>query len=159
MDDLRLIIVGGCSPEYRDYYVRVKGFIEQKNLTEYVRILGYQQDAVKILKCMDFYVSSSLSEGLPISVLEACASGIPTVATEITGNKDILSNSIFGVLVKPNCSESLAGGIIKMIKLTKNERDTLIQNARERIKVHFSIDEMALKTTLLYRKILSKEVA
>ena len=108
---------------------------------------------------MDFYVSSSLSEGLPISVLEDCASGIPTVATEITGNKDILSNSIFGVLVKPNCPESLAGGIIKMMKLTKNERDILIQNTRKRIKVHFSIDEMALKTTLLYRKILSKEVA
>ena len=159
MDDLRLIIVGGCPAEYRDYHATVKDFIEQENLTEHVRILGYQQDAVKILKCMDFYVSSSLSEGLPISVLEACASGIPTVATEITGNKDILSNSIFGVLVKPNCPESLAGGIIKMIKLTKNERDTLIQNARKRIKVHFSIDEMALKTTLLYRKILSKEVA
>ncbi len=159
MDDLRLIIVGGCSPEYRDYHATVKGFIEQKNLTEHVRILGYQQDAVKILKCMDFYVSSSLSEGLPISVLEACASGIPTVATEITGNKDILSNSIFGVLVKPNCPESLAGGIIKMMKLTKNEQDRLIQNARKRIKVHFSIDEMALKTTLLYRKILNKEVA
>ena len=92
-------------------------------------------------------------------MLEACAAEIPTIATEITGNKDILSNSIFGVLVKPNCPESLAGGIIKMMKLTKNEQDRLIQNARKRIKVHFSIDEMALKITLLYRKILSKKVA
>ena len=58
---------------------------KKENLTEHVRILGYRDDALKILKCMDFYISPSLSEGLPISMLEALASGIPTIATEIAG--------------------------------------------------------------------------
>lgn len=154
--DLRLIIVGGFPEEYRDYYLEAKDFIEKESLSECVRILGYRQDALEILKCMDFYTSSSLSEGLPISMLEALAAEVPTIATEIVGNKDILRNSVFGVLVEPDSSESLSGGIVKMIQLTQNDRDILTRNAYNRIKNHFSIEEMAGKTVLLYNQILNK---
>ena len=154
--DLRLIIIGGCPEEHNDYYLKVKSLIDKENLTDYVRILGYRQDTVKILKCFDFYISSSVSEGLPISMLEAFASGIPTIATEIAGNKDILCNSTFGVLAEPGSPESLYNGIIKMIHLTDDERDFFSRNGYNRIKTHFSIDEMVSKTTLLYKQILKK---
>jgi len=153
--DLRLIIVGGYPEEHVDYYLKVKELIEKENLTEHVRILGYRQDAIEILKCMDFYISSSLSEGLPISMLEAFAAGVPTIATEITGNKDILRNSVFGVLAEPHSPESLSRGIVKMIQLTQKERDILVRNAYNRINNHFTIDEMASKTALLYKHVLS----
>ena len=154
--DLRLIIIGGYPEEHKDYYLRVKNLIDKENLTDYVRILGYRQDTVKILKCFDFYISSSLSEGLPISMLEAFASGIPTIATEIAGNKDILCNSTFGVLAEPGSPESLHKGIIKMVHLTQDERDFFSRNGYNRIKTHFSIDEMVFKTDLLYKKIIKK---
>ena len=154
--DLRLIIIGGYPEEHNDYYLKVKSLIDKENLTDYVRILGYRQDTVKILKCFDFYISSSLSEGLPISMLEAFASGIPTIATEIAGNKDILCNSTFGVLAEPGSPESLYNGIIKMVHLTQDERDFFSGNGYNRIKTHFSIDEMVFKTNLLYKKIIKK---
>ena len=154
--DLRLIIIGGYPEEHNDYYLKVKSLIDKENLTDYVRILGYRQDTVKILKCFDFYISSSLSEGLPISMLEAFASGIPTIATEIAGNKDILCNSTFGVLAEPGSPESLHKGIIKMVHLTQDERDFFSRNGYNRIKTHFSIDEMVSKTDLLYKKIIKK---
>ena len=154
--DLRLIIIGGYPEEHNDYYRKVKSLIDKENLTDYVRILGYRQDAVKILKCFDFYISSSLSEGLPMSMLEAFASGIPTIATEIAGNKDILCNSTFGVLAEPGSPESLYKGIIKMVHLTQDERDFFSRNGSNRIKTHFSIDEMVFKTDLLYKKIIKK---
>jgi len=154
--DLRLIIIGGYPEEHNDYYLKVKSLIDKENLTDYVRILGYRQDTVKILKCFDFYISSSLSEGLPISMLEAFASGIPTIATEIAGNKDILCNSTFGVLAEPGSPESLYNGIIKMVHLTQDERDFFSGNGYNRIKTHFSIDEMVFKTDLLYKKIIKK---
>ena len=154
--DLRLIIIGGYPEEHKDYYLRVKNLIDKENLTDYVRILGYRQDTVKILKCFDFYISSSLSEGLPISMLEAFASGIPTIATEIAGNKDILCNSTFGVLAEPGSPESLYNGIIKMVHLTQDERDFFSRNGYNRIKTHFSIDEMVFKTNLLYKKIIKE---
>jgi len=152
--DLRLIIIGGCPEEHNDYYLKVKSLIDKENLTDYVRILGYRQDTVKILKCFDFYISSSVSEGLPISMLEAFASGIPTIATEIAGNKDILCNSTFGVLTEPNSPESLCQGIIKMVHLTQGERDFISRNGFNRIQKHFSIDEMVTKTILLYKQTL-----
>ena len=153
---LRLLVVGGYSKEHKDYYLSVKNFIEKENLTEHVRILGYRNDALKILKCMDFYISPSLSEGLPISMLEALASGIPTIATEIAGNKDIVRNSVFGILVEPGLPKNLSQGICKMIKLPQRERDILSRNASYQIKKNFSIEEMARKTALLYKKILHK---
>ncbi len=156
--NLRLIVVGGFPKEHKDYYQRVKSFIEKENLTECIRILGYQKDALKILKCMDFYISSSLSEGLPISILEALASGIPTIATEITGNKDIVLNSVYGVLVEPDSPESLVNGIIKMIQLTKLEKTIIARNASNRVKVFFSIEEMVRKTDLLYKQVLSNNI-
>jgi len=152
--DLRLIIVGGFPEEHRDYYLKAVGLIEKENLSGHVRILGYRQDALKILKCMDFFISPSLSEGLPISILEAFAAEIPTIATEITGNKDVVRNSVFGVLAEPDSVESLSQAIAKMVQLEQRDRDILKRNAYNRVKNHFSIEEMAGKTVLLYNQVL-----
>jgi|GEM_PF-1455997 len=152
--DLRLIIVGGFPEEHRDYYLKAVGLIEKENLSGHVRILGYRQDALKILKCMDFFISPSLSEGLPISILEAFAAEIPTIATEITGNKDVVRNSVFGVLAEPDSVESLSQAIEKMVQLEHRDRDILKRNAYNRVKNHFSIEEMVGKTVLLYNQVL-----
>ena len=157
LPDLRLIIVGGYPEEHEDYYLKAKNLIEQENLVSQVKILGYRQDALEILKCMDFYISSSLSEGFPISMLEACAAEIPIIATEIIGNKDILSNSVFGVLADSGSPKSISDGIVKMVRMQKKERDILTRNALNRTKAHFSIEQMTLKTSLLYNQVLKKK--
>ena len=157
--DLRLIIVGGYPEEHKNYYLKIINFIKKEDLTEHVRILGYRKDALEILKCMDFYISPSLSEGLPISILEAISSRIPIAATEIAGNKDILRNSAFGILVEPNSPECLSLGIIRITQLTQIELNILTRNAYNRIKKHFSIEEMTDKTFLLYNQVLNKNAA
>ena len=157
--NLKLMIVGGYPEEHKGYYLKAKALIEREHLTEHVRILGYRQDALKILKCMNFYISPSLSEGLPISLLEAFAAGIPSIATEIPGNKDILSNSDFGILSDPGSPKSVAQGIRKMLALSERERNIITQNAFNRIKDSFSVATMADETFQLYRQVLSKAKA
>jgi len=154
--NLKLMIVGGYPEEHKDYYLKAKELIEREHLTEHVRILGYRQDALKILKCMDFYIAPSLSEGLPISLLEAFAAGIPAIVTEIPGNKDILCNSDFGILSDPGSPKSLAQGIRKMLALSERERNVIAQNAFNRVKNNFSVATMADKTFRLYRQVLNK---
>ena len=154
--NLKLMIVGGCPEEHKNYDLKAKALIEKEHLTEHVRILGYRQDALKILKCMDFYISPSLSEGLPISLLEAFAAGVPVIATEIPGNKDILRNSAFGVLSDPGSPKSLAQGIQKMLALSERERNIIAQNAFNRVKDNFSVATMVNETFQLYRQVLSK---
>ena len=105
---------------------------------------------------MDFYISPSLSEGLPISLLEAFAAGVPVIATEIPGNKDILSNSAFGVLSDPGSPKSLAQGIRKILALSERKRSAIAQNAFNRVRDNFSVTTMADETFQLYRQVLSK---
>jgi len=154
--NLKLIIVGGYPEEHKNYYLKAKALIEREHLTEHVRILGYRQDALKILKCMNFYISPSLSEGLPINLLEAFAAGVPVIATEIPGNKDVLRNSTFGVLSDPGSPKSLARGIRKMLALSERERDIIVQNAFNRVKDNFSVATMTDETFRLYRQVLNK---
>jgi len=154
--NLKLVIVGGYPEEHKNYYLKAKALIEREHLTEHVRILGYRQDALKILKCMNFYISPSLSEGLPINLLEAFAAGVPVIATEIPGNKDVLSNSAFGVLSDPGSPKSIAQGIRKMLALSEQERNIITRNAFNRVKDSFSVDTMADETFRLYRQVLSK---
>ena len=155
--NIRLIIVGGYPEEHKNYFLKIKKIIDKENLSEYIRILEYRQDALEILKCFDFYISSSLSEGLPISILEAVASNVPTIATEITGNKDILPNSVFGILARPNSPESLFKAIIKMTQLNASELAIITHNALNRVKNNFSVKEMLNKTTLTYNQVLNKK--
>ena len=154
--NLKLMIVGGYPEEHKNYYLKAKELIEREHLTKHVRILGYRQDALKILKCMDFYISPSLSEGLPISLLEAFAAGVPVIATRIPGNKDILCNSDFGVLSDPGLPKSLAQGIRKMLAFSERERNIISQNAFNRVKSNFSVTTMTDKTFQLYRQVLNK---
>ena len=89
-------------------------------------------------------------------MLEALALGVPTIATEITGNKDILCNSTFGILAEPGSPESLYKGIVKMVQLTQDERDFISRNGYNRIKNHFSINETVIRIILLYKQVLKK---
>ena len=155
--NIRLIIVGGCPEEHKNYHLKIKNFIDKENVSEYIRVLGYRQDALEILKCCDYYISPSLSEGLPISILEAIASSIPTIATEITGNTDIICNSVFGILAEPNSSESLYKAIVKMVQLNPSEIEVITRNAFNRVKNNFSVNEMANQTILLYNHVLNKK--
>lgn len=70
-----------------------------------VFFLGYRTDILEIMSISDLFVFPSLREGLPVSLLEAMSMGLPIVATDIRGNKDIVKNNINGYLVSNNAHE------------------------------------------------------
>ncbi len=152
--DIRLIIIGGCPKGHEIYQREVENYVSSNNLEKFVALLGDRQDAVKILKCMDAYVSSSLTEGLPLSLLEAFAAGVPIVATDIPGHKDVVRNSVFGLLLSKNSAQGLSRGILKMLSLRPEERKILSRNGIDRIKNKFSLEAMAKNTVSLYETIL-----
>jgi glycosyltransferase involved in cell wall biosynthesis len=65
--------------------------------------LGFRNDVHRIMNAFDIFVLSSIFEGLPYTILEVMALGIPVVATEVVGNKDVISDRESGLLVPP-CS-------------------------------------------------------
>lgn len=153
---IKLIIVGDCPKEHDEYVQSVRRFIGENGLDESVKILGQREDALGLLKCVDFYVSASKSEGLPYNLLEALAVGNPVVATDIPGNNDIIRKSVEGILVPAGSAKSLAHGLLNSLELSREQCKAMEQNGKARIRSQFSLNQMTGKTFALYKKALER---
>jgi len=125
------------------------------NILQNVQFLGNRQDVDDILSILDIFVLASLWEGLPLSLLEAMRAGIPIVATDVDGNRDVIEDGISGLLVPPKNGEALAQAVIKILhtpSLTKN----LVEKAKTRLQTDFSLENMLQKTQQIYRELQCK---
>lgn len=66
-----------------------------------VKLLGYRYDIAEILKCADVFAFPSFREGLSVALMEAMASGLPIVCSNIRGNSDLVEDKLGGFLVEP----------------------------------------------------------
>ncbi len=151
---IRLLVIGDCPGEHEKYIKTIKQYIHENGLDDAVKILGVREDALEILKSIDFYISPSRSEGLPYNLLEALAVGKPVMATDIPGNNDIIRKSVEGILVPVNSARTLAHGILTLLELGPEERQAMQQNGKARIRDQFSLDIMTEKTFSIYKKVL-----
>jgi glycosyltransferase involved in cell wall biosynthesis len=76
-----------------------------------VRQTGWVQDAAPVYAVADVFVLPSYHEGLPVTLLESAAMGLPAVATAIPGNTDVVTDGVTGTLVPVHDSAALAGAI------------------------------------------------
>ena len=100
-------VICGRGP-LRDAYVSLA---EQLNIGKQVILTGYRTDVADFYKAADVFVFPSFREGLPVSVMEAMASGLPIIATSIRGSSDSVKESINGKLLKPDDVDGFANVI------------------------------------------------
>ena len=79
--------------------------------TSGVRFLGSRDDVVRLYRGMDLYVLASHREGIPRSAMEAAAMGIPIVATDVRGCREVVEHGLSGLLVPPRNPPALADAI------------------------------------------------
>ncbi len=125
--------------------------LEQTNLSSQVKVLGFVENTADYLLDAFCYISTSRWEGLPLGILEAMAYGVPAIATNVTGNKDIVENNINGFLYAIDKPEEAAGFIIQLSN-NKNLWRTFSNASSSKIKEDFSVDKMAKKTKQLYMR-------
>jgi glycosyltransferase involved in cell wall biosynthesis len=87
---------------------KVKKMIKDLNLDDFVFILGPVKDVSEILSQTDIGVLSSISEGLPVSLLEYGLAELPVVCTDVGQCKEVLGNGKFGWIVPSNSPKALA---------------------------------------------------
>ena len=75
-----------------DMYDEITEMIKNLGLSDVIRQLGYRNDAADILACSDLFVNLSSTEALSFAILEALGQGVPVVATDVGGTKDIINN-------------------------------------------------------------------
>jgi glycosyltransferase involved in cell wall biosynthesis len=125
---------------------------------EWVRFLGFRTDAPDLLAASDLFLLPSLTEGLPLSVLEAMTHGLPVIATPVGGVPEVVLPGRTGVLVPVEDEEALAGAISTLMQDARLRR-ALGEAGRERARGEFSFARMVARYDALYREILSSPAA
>lgn len=122
-------------------------------LASHVRFLGDRRDVPGLLASLDVVVSSSLSESLSNSIIEAMAAGLPVVATRVGGNPELVRDGETGLLVPPDDDEALASALERL--LTHSDlRSAFGSKAREFALKHFSAASVARQYEELYLRLL-----
>lgn len=120
--------------------------------TEQIRFLGFRSDVPDLLVASDIFLLPSLTEGLPLSVLEAMSAGLPVIATRVGGVPEVLSEGREGFLVEPNRPDQLAEAIERLTQ-DPSLRATLGENGRKRSALEFSFDTMLKRYESLYEEL------
>ena len=125
--------------------------IAETSLVERVRLAGYRENAAELLRAFDVFCLPSLHEGLPLSVLEALAVGVPVVATSVGGVPEALAGG-GGVLVPPGDPDSLAAALLELLG-DPGRRARLSAEGSTAAKA-FDVRETARRTEALYLETL-----
>lgn len=110
-------------------------------LGDRVVMLGYHADPAAVVVGADVFTLSSRHEGLPISLLEAMALGVPPVVTRVGGNVEVVTNDVDGLLVPPGDPAALAGAYLRLAR-SAPDRARLAAAAQHRVE-HFDIARTA----------------
>ncbi len=146
--DVHFVLVGG-GPLEGD----LRAQAEAQGVGQQVHLVGHRSDVRQILGSMDVFVLPSLSEGLPLALLEAMAAGKPPVVTEVGGIPEVVSDGETGFAVPPANPEALADRVIRLLE-SPSVAARMGACARRSIRERFSLQAMVAAYRDVYRTAL-----
>lgn len=145
--NLHLIVVGDAPQGKRKEILQQKA--EQLGIQHKVFFLGARTDTPELMACMDIYVNMSLFEGMSITVLEAMASALPVIASNVGGNPELVEDGVTGALFTSNDVRELVHGIRSLLN-EPGLMKTMGSNGRRKIIERYSLDRVAQQYAALY---------
>ena len=145
--DVKFLIVGAGG--LKDKLMKL---VERLGVRDFVSFTGFRKDVPQLLTVFDVFVLSSYLEGLCTSVIDASASGVPVVATDVGGVGEIISNGVNGILVPPGNPEALAAAVASVLK-NENIGKKFADAGRIKSK-EFSKEKMAAGTEKVYSELI-----
>lgn len=145
--DIKFVVVG--DGEFRDDLISL---CAELCIFKIVKFIGRIEDVSQCLSKIDIGVISSDSEGFSNAILEYMAAGLPVVATDIGGNKEIIKNTINGFLVAPGDYRSMGEKILQLA----NEKDTyhkVRENAFDIIRENYNFKHVVENYEKYYEKV------
>lgn len=142
----RLVIVGEGA--LRD---SLTSQIARLGLNETVRLLGYRRDVPDILAALDVFAMPSLWEGMPYGVLEAMASGLPVVASDVNGCRDLVVDGVTGRLIPARDAHALAQALRAVLADPAHAR-AMADAGRARVMERYSLDTMIDRHVALFEQ-------
>jgi glycosyltransferase involved in cell wall biosynthesis len=149
-DDVHLLIVGDGP-----HRGRLEQFRRQVRIEDKVHFLGHRPDVPRLMPHFDVLWLASEYEGLPNVVMEAMVVGVPVVASDISGNRDLVIPGETGYLVPLGDRAAFARHANKLLDDVELSR-RFGAAARQRIALEFSVERMVERHEQLYRELLAK---
>jgi glycosyltransferase involved in cell wall biosynthesis len=146
-DDLHFVMIG--DGELRE---RIEEEILRLGLKDNFSILGWRKDVEEIFKIVDLFVLTSLWEGLPQVIPQAYASGVPTVVTDVDGNREFVEDGVNGFTFKPHDLQRAVEGIEKLLD-NYELRIRFVMGGRVKLD-EFKIEKMVTSQENLYLRLL-----
>lgn len=131
--------------------------VRELGLEQAFEFLGLRRDIPDILQKADILVRPSLLEGMPLTILEGMACGLPIVATPISGTAELVKHEETGLLVRPSDSIDLADALIRLIRDPELARQ-MGNRGRALVEAGYSWDAVADRTLNLYNKLLERYI-
>lgn len=113
---VKLLIVGRELETQRDYVASLRRLAVMSECRADILFLGARSDVPEVLAAMTVYVQSSLSESFGMATAEASAAGLPVVATDAGGTREVVAPGISGLLVKAGSARAIADGVVSLLK-------------------------------------------
>ena len=147
-----LLLIAGDGPLRPD----IEKLASDLKVSDRIRFLGIRKDISALMGAADGYVMSSAWEGLPMVLLEAAASGLPIVATNVGGNAEVVRDGVSGYLVPPSDPQMLALTLKKMELMSPLVRTSMGLAGRDFVAAHYSIFSVLDEWESIYRALIYK---
>ena len=131
--------------------------VARLGLERRVRFLGFEPKIRRLMQAADGFVLSSRYEGLPMVLLEAGASGLPIVATQVPGTREVIVNGETGWLARAGDARGLAQAMTKLMSTPPEERRAAGERARRRITRKFALEKVLDRWERLYEELLARK--
>jgi sugar transferase (PEP-CTERM/EpsH1 system associated) len=147
---LKLLIVGDGEGR-----AELENFAAEQGLKHAIIFAGLRQDVPRLLRAMDVFALSSLSEGMPITVLEAMCAALPVVATRVGANPELIAEGETGFLVEPRADEQMAERLARLM-VDRGLARRFGAAGRRKVEQQYSLDVMLRRYEELYLSLMSR---
>ncbi|MGE0711608.1 MAG: glycosyltransferase family 4 protein [Planctomycetota bacterium] len=147
-----LLAIAGDGPER----ARLEALARELGLGDAARFLGFEREVERLYRAADLLVIASRVEGLPNALLEAMACGLPVVATDLGGARDVLREGETGLLVPPDAEAPLGEALARALG-DPALRERMGAAATARIRERYTLEAIAPRYLELYARLLAGE--
>ncbi len=124
--------------------------ITSKNMAKKISLIGLREDMPDVYRSFSVFVMSSIGEGIPMTLLEAMASGVPAIVTDVGGMPEVVTGKE-GIVVPSQNADALADSLILLFE-SSDLLNSFANASRERICKYFDEDKMVSDYLSLYNQ-------
>lgn len=156
--DVQLVLVGPL-PERSDagawrYYEELLEYVEREGLKDSVIFTGFQPAVASYLRASDIFLFPSKQEGMPNALLEAMASGLPSVASKISGTEDLIEQGSNGYMFPLEDEPAFARALLELLRDPELTR-RVGEQARRFVERSYSLRALSASYEQIYRDLIA----